>query len=76
MRTEQDKGNIEKNIFLKFLKISGLPISYESVLKRNPPEPDILCEHKEEGLIAFELVEICDSNIARFMSTVTEGGTY
>ena len=41
--------------------------------KRTPPEPDILCTHRTEGSVAFELVEICDPNLARFNATVTDG---
>lgn len=76
MRTEQDKGDREREIFLKFLKLSRLPFNSETIEKRNPPEPDILCEHNEEGPIAFELVELCDSNIAEFLSNIAEGGVY
>jgi hypothetical protein len=57
------KAAHEKKIFLEFLEKSGLPIDSESVESRNPPEPDILCKHKEQGFIAFELVELCDSEI-------------
>ncbi len=60
--------------FLCFLAESKLPIEPSSVEKCLPPEPDILCHHKVEGAVAFELVEICDPILAEFMSTVTEGG--
>jgi hypothetical protein len=38
-----------------------------SIEKRNPPEPDLLCIG-EEGPIAFELVSLCDSEIAKVVA--------
>jgi hypothetical protein len=64
MQNEQIKGEREVRIFREFLATSQLPIDPYSVQKRSPPEPDILCTHAQEGLIAFELVEICDPNLA------------
>lgn len=64
MNTEQEKAKNEIQVFLDFIACLNLQIDNASVEKRNPPEPDILCRHLEEGLIAFELVELCDSNIA------------
>mgnify|MGYP000564922388 CR=1 FL=1 len=40
-------------------------IEKSSVEKRNPPEPDILCKQKLGGEIAYELVEMCDSRLAK-----------
>lgn len=34
------------------------------VEKREPPEPDILCHFSDEGPIAFELVELADTDIS------------
>lgn len=43
-------------------------IAPDSIEKRQPPEPDILCIATEEGPVAFELVEIVDQQrIARLM---------
>lgn len=33
--------------------------------KRDPPEPDILCEMAERGKVAFELVEVIDQDLAQ-----------
>ena len=72
MLSEDIKGEYEISIFKKFLAASKLPIIELSVKKCFPPEPDILCEHKTEGVIAFELVEICDFNMAQSISNMNE----
>lgn len=64
MTWELEKAQRELRVFRDFLTRSNLPIDPDSVEKRDPPEPDILCRHRDEGLIAFELVELCDPNIA------------
>ena len=76
MATEQTKGNREIEIFSQFVSTSKLPIDPATIEKGEPPEPDILCTQLDEGPLAFELVEICDPNLAEFMATVTEGGVY
>lgn len=68
MSSENEKGEIEKNIFQDFLKRSGLPINPDTVEKRAPPEPDILCQRADGTFVAIELVEICDSNLAKAIS--------
>lgn len=65
MRSEGEKGSDEVCVFERFLSFSGLPIPLSSVEKRLPPEPDLLCTHDVDGRVAFELVELCDSNLAR-----------
>ena len=72
MASEHIKGKTEVDIFLRFLKVSQLPISLASVEKRSPPAPDILCTHQSEGQIAFELVEMCDSNIAKSIAAASD----
>lgn len=72
MASEQIKGKTEVDIFLRFLKVSQLPISPASVEKRSPPAPDILCTHRSEGQIAFELVEMCDSNVAKSIAAASD----
>ena len=64
MTSELTKGEMEVGVFLRFLEASHLPIDRNSVEKRSPPEPDILCTHQSEGAVAFELVELCDSRLA------------
>jgi hypothetical protein len=73
MRTEQTKGVDELATFERFVDQSRLAIDVASIEKKNPPHPDILCRHQTEGLLAFELVELCDPNIARAVATLYEG---
>ncbi len=65
MSTEQKKSEAELAAFTEFAQLSGLPIELNSVEKRPPPEPDLRCLVQGEGLVAFELVELCDPNLAR-----------
>ena len=68
MIDDEEKSRRELNIFGDFVKCSGLSIDPNSVEKRNPPEPDILCEIGKEGLVAFELMESCDDSLAEKIS--------
>jgi hypothetical protein len=68
MSSEADKAQVEFRVFAEFIALARLPIRMESVKKRLPPEPDLLCCHEREGKVAFELVELCDSNLARALS--------
>ena len=68
IRDTQEKADREVAVFLDFLARSGLSISPESVQKRHPPEPDILCEHSLDGPTAFELIELCDELVAETFS--------
>lgn len=40
-----------------------------SIQKREPPEPDVLCQYTDGQWVAFELVEICNRRNARFMGS-------
>ena len=73
MASEHEKGEVEFEVFCRFLEQSGLPIDPSSIEKRFPPEPDIMCRHYSEGEIAFELVELCDQNFAKFIAQANEG---
>ncbi len=64
----QDKEERERAIFAECAEIAGLRVREGSVVSRPPPEPDILCELVGEGLVAFELVEIVDSDLAESVS--------
>lgn len=68
MSNEHDKAVAELAVFANFVRIAALPIAVATVEKRAPPEPDLLCTHSTDGKLAFELVEICDSNLARALS--------
>jgi hypothetical protein len=72
MTREQRKAEMEISLFREFVTQSALPIDPQSVIKRDPPEPDILCLHEEEGYVAFEMMEICDSQLAKAMSKTGE----
>lgn len=69
MRTDEEKGEIELLFFRRFARLSGLPLDAANAEKRRPPEPDILCKHEGEGLVAFELVEICDPRLAQMITS-------
>jgi hypothetical protein len=68
MRSEDIKGDVEVEVFKRFLPMSGLPIDPRSVEKQTPPSPDILCVHQTDGPISFELTELCDPNIAQMLN--------
>ncbi len=56
--------------FKRFAEICPLNIVRESIDKREPPEPDIVCRlGGSEELVAFELVEILDEGWARLTSS-------
>jgi hypothetical protein len=73
MRSEQSKGTDEIDVFLRFIRAANLPVVPGSVEKRPPPEPDLRCIHSVDGKVAFELVELCDPNMARAISSLSEG---
>ena len=68
MSSEIDKAQVELRVFANFIALARLPIRMESIEKRLPPEPDILCVHEADGKVAFELVELCDPNLARALA--------
>lgn len=76
MRNEQSKGSSEIEIFTKFVVKGDLPYDLDTVEKCSPPEPDIICTHQVAGVVAFELVEICDPKLAEFNATIEVGGVY
>jgi hypothetical protein len=51
------------------------PIDPQSIEKRNPPEPDLLCRHATDGLLAFELANLCDSEIAKVIAAGSKART-
>jgi hypothetical protein len=62
------KAERERRFFRKFVDRSGLPIDLSAIESREPPEPDIYCIHTKDGLLAFELVELCNSELAKDVS--------
>lgn len=76
MSNEEAKGIREAKFFSEFVAISGLPYDLSTVEKRPTPEPDILCVHRSCGPIAFELVELCDPNMAKVFAAPEDAPTY
>jgi hypothetical protein len=62
MLNEQDVRELQ--IFSLFAQVCPLAIRSESIEKRQPCEPDILCE-TSEGSVAFEMGESIDEDFAR-----------
>lgn len=55
----------ELRIFKKFAESCPYPIDFESIEKRSPPEPDILCRLSDGTALAFELMECIDASLSR-----------
>lgn len=68
MNSETEKAQEERNAFLRFAERIGERTSWVSVESRQPREPDLICVHEERGSIAFELVRVTDSNIAKVLA--------
>ena len=62
--SEPAQANSELAIFRLLVEAARLPVVPSSVQKRQPPEPDVLCEISGLGVVAFELVEIVDQGFA------------
>lgn len=76
MSSEIDKAQIELAVFSEFVKRLHLPVDPTSITKPGKEsEPDIFCTIQGEGAVAFELVEICASDIAQTLSKLRSGGT-
>jgi hypothetical protein len=58
---------------LEFAAIAELPVVSETVENRKPPEPDILCEVRGRGRVAFELVDLIDQGLARTTARALRG---
>jgi hypothetical protein len=64
--TDHDRHGLrECKIFIRFAEVCGLTVQPDSIEKRNPPEPDILCKIEGGSSVAFEMVELIDSNLAQ-----------
>ncbi len=68
MVKESEKARKEREAFQLFAERLGLRHEWLSIESRKPDEPDLLCVHVKEGPIAFELVRICDPNIAQVLA--------
>ena len=75
MSTEQEKGKIELAVFNEFIDKANIPVNPASINKSGlASEPDIFCALSSGEELAFELVEICASDIAGAMSKIKKGG--
>ena len=70
---EEQKAQRERDCFTAFLKSFGHSVEAARFESRKPPEPDIVYYAKTET-IAFELVEICDPNMARMGAALAKTG--
>jgi len=76
MATEKHKGETELAVFREFASRCPLPIDASSIQKREgESEPDILCQLTSGEVIAFELVEICDPDVARSLHKAQSGSS-
>ena len=62
----------EVRAFTDFVAETGMAVVPSSIQKRNPPEPDILCQLADGTHVAFELTEVCVSANAAFVSGAWE----
>lgn len=60
---QQTKNEIR--IFKMFARLAPYPIHVSSIMKKEPPDPDISCNLSDGTTIAFELVECIDNSIAQ-----------
>jgi hypothetical protein len=58
----------EVRAFHNFVVQARLLVIPESIQKRDPPEPDILCRMKNGEQLAFEIVEICHRQNSAFLA--------
>jgi hypothetical protein len=70
-----NKAGRELRVFNEFIELSGLPINASTVENRPPPEPDIRCVVEGDGPVAFELVELCNSELAKDIGDQRKRGT-
>ena len=73
MSSEQDKALTELKVFKEFVEKTQLPIKPETIKKPGgQSDPDIFCTFHNGEDVAFELVEICASDIAIHISKLSE----
>ncbi len=71
MSSEQDKALTEIPVFKEFVEKAQLSIRPESIKKPGgKSDPDIFCTFHNGEDVAFELVEICASDVAALISKV------
>ena len=76
MSTELQKAVVELAVFREFISKAGISVVPESVSKPGTQsEPDIFCKWSNGEQVAYELVEICSSDIAATLSKLKNGGS-
>jgi hypothetical protein len=76
MSTEQEKAEIEIAVFREFVSKADAPVDPESISKPGAEsDPDIFCTMINGEQVAYELVEICSSDIATTFSKLRNGGS-
>lgn len=68
MNQNMEKSERERRVFQRFLDAFPKQLPGTSFESRKPPEPDILCTYQTGERVAFELAEICDSDIAELVN--------
>lgn len=63
-----NKQQNERSAFIRFVERLGTRSEWLSIEARPDPEPDLLCIHETDGLIAFELVGLTDPLIAKIQA--------
>ena len=74
MSNEAKKSKVELDVFQEFTERSGLNIIPNSIEKRNPPEPDILCRISDGETVAFELKGIRSEVLEKLVSDSLKSG--
>ena len=64
---EKSQEEEERIIFQLFVMAAQVPVKPGSIQSQPPPAPDILCEIRGRGPVAFELVEIVTPALVREM---------
>lgn len=67
MTNDENKALHERATFMRFVELTRQQDLWGSVENRphQNHEPDLLCKHKDEGYVAFELVRVCDPEVAK-----------
>ena len=74
MSNEQDKGKVELAVFNEFTFKAGISVDQASISKSGlASEPDIFCTLTSGEQVAYELVEICASDIAAAITKIKKG---
>lgn len=76
MSTEQQKAKVELAVFREFISKTGIAIDPDSISKPcTQSMPDIFCTLSSGEQVAYELVEICASDIAATLSKLRNSGS-